>query len=148
MTFARSLREKSSVVFSTLVVAVCLNAASSSMFAQTSPAKAAPVISGDSPATAGPKAEHLSARLKKRDIAKALKLVADWQLKRLPAKAEVNWTYAALYPGFMAVSDALGDPKYSKAMYKVGSELGWQPGLRILHADDWPDLSGAVFPKS
>jgi unsaturated rhamnogalacturonyl hydrolase len=136
MTFARSLREKITVVCSTLIVAACLNAASCNLFAQTSPEKAAPVISGDSPATAGPKAEHLSAKLKKPDIAKAIKLVADWQLSRLPAKAEVNWTYAALYPGFMAVSDALGDPKYSKAMYKVGSDLGWQPGPRILHADD------------
>jgi unsaturated rhamnogalacturonyl hydrolase len=127
---------KSWVVGLALFSAFGINAGSFEMLAQVVASKRLPVISGDSLATAGPKAEHLSAELKKRQIDKAMKLVADWQLQRLPAKAEVDWTYAALYPGMLALSDSVGDPKYRKAMYKIGSDLDWQPGPRILHADD------------
>src|SRR6185437_17062739 len=57
---------------------------------------------GDTPATAGPLA-HLSPRLSRRDVGKAMKLVADWQLNRLPAQPQTDWTFAALYTGYIAV---------------------------------------------
>ena len=65
-----------------------------------------------------------------------MKLVADWQLSRLPAEAQVDWTWAALYDGFMAVPEKLSGNKYKDAMLKVANDLKWQPGPRVMHADD------------
>lgn len=90
---------------------------------------------GDSPANAGPLA-HLSPKFKRRDVAKAMKLVADWQLNRLPAQPQYDWTWAALYTGFMAVPDQIAGDKYKNAVMKIGDELNWQPGPRVMHADD------------
>lgn len=90
---------------------------------------------GDSPADAGPLA-HLSAKLKRRDLVKAMKLVADWQLSRMPAKAQYDWTWAALYTGFMAVPDKVAGDKYKSEVMKISEELNWQPGPRVMHADD------------
>ncbi len=90
---------------------------------------------GDTLSTPGQLA-HLSTKLSRRDIAKALKLVADWQLGRLPANAQVDWTWAALYAGYMAVPDKVAGDKYRQAMLRVADELQWQPGPRPLHADD------------
>jgi unsaturated rhamnogalacturonyl hydrolase len=90
---------------------------------------------GDTPATAGPLA-NLSAKIKRRDLAKAMKLVADWQLDRLPAQPQTDWTFAALYAGFMAVPHQVAGDKYQQAMLHLGEALNWQPGPRALHADD------------
>jgi unsaturated rhamnogalacturonyl hydrolase len=99
-------------------------------------AQRAPVAPpGDTPATAGPPA-NLSPRLTHRDLAKAIRLVADWQLARLPAQAQVDWTWAALYTGFLAVPDKVAGDKYQQAMMKVSEQLDWQPGPRVMHADD------------
>jgi len=91
---------------------------------------------GDTLATAGPLAQNLSPKLDRRDLAKAMKLVADWQLGRLPAEAQVDWTWAALYAGFMAVPDNVAGDKYKQAMLQVAEQLHWQPGPRVMHADD------------
>jgi unsaturated rhamnogalacturonyl hydrolase len=91
---------------------------------------------GDTPATAGPLAEGLSAKFTHKDLAKAIKLVADWQLQRLPAEAQTDWTWAALYTGFMAVPPQVAGRKYQQAMMQLGDRLQWQPGPRVLHADD------------
>jgi len=55
--------------------------------------------------------------------------VADWQLGRMPAEAQVDWTWAALYDGFMAVSGKkwAGD-KYRQAMLGIAEQLKWQSG--------------------
>jgi rhamnogalacturonyl hydrolase YesR len=65
-----------------------------------------------------------------------MKLVADWQLNRLPAESQTDWTWAALYAGFMGVPDAVAGDKYKHAMLSVGEKLRWQPGPRVEHADD------------
>jgi unsaturated rhamnogalacturonyl hydrolase len=91
---------------------------------------------GDSPADAGPLAHNLSAKFKRRDLAKAMKLVADWQLGRLPAEAQYDWTWAALYTGLMAVPDQVAGDKYKDAVMKIAEELNWQPGPRVMMADD------------
>ncbi len=91
---------------------------------------------GDSLTTPGPLAQKLSPRLKKADLAKAMKLVADWQLSRMPTEPQTDWTWAALYTGFMGVPDAVAGDKYKKAMLDVGNKLNWQPGPRVEHADD------------
>jgi unsaturated rhamnogalacturonyl hydrolase len=92
--------------------------------------------SGDSPADAGPLATNLSARLTRTDLAKAMKLVADWQLHRLPAEPQYDWTFAALYTGMMAVPPQVAGDTYKQAMQQIGEQLHWQPGPRMLHADD------------
>jgi rhamnogalacturonyl hydrolase YesR len=65
-----------------------------------------------------------------------MKLVADWQLARLPAEAQVDWTWAALYTGFVAVPGKVAGGKYQQAMMSVSEHLDWQPGPRVMHADD------------
>lgn len=91
---------------------------------------------GDTLTTPGPLAHSLSPKLNRRDLAKAMKLVADWQLARLPADAQVDWTWAALYTGFMAVPDRVAGDKYKQAMLHIAEQLHWQPGPRAVHADD------------
>jgi unsaturated rhamnogalacturonyl hydrolase len=99
--------------------------------------KKAPVAApGDTLTTPGPLAQNLSPKLDKRDLAKNMKLVADWQLGRMPAEAQVDWTWAALYDGFMAVPTKVGGDKYQKAMLGIAEQLNWQPGPRTMHADD------------
>lgn len=98
--------------------------------------KKVPVASfGDTLTTPGPLA-HLSPKLSKRDLSKAMKLVADWQLGRMSAEPQTDWTWAALYAGFMAVPDKVAGGKYKQAMQHVGEQLNWQPGPRVMHADD------------
>ena len=91
---------------------------------------------GDTLPTAGPLAQNLSPKLDKRDIAKAMKLVADRQLNRLPPEPQTDWTWAALYDGFMAVPPKVAGDRYKDAMLKLGNELQWQPGSRVMYADD------------
>jgi rhamnogalacturonyl hydrolase YesR len=91
---------------------------------------------GDTPADAGPLARGLSAKFTRRDLGKAMKLVADWQLGRMPAEAQTDWTWAALYTGFMAVPEGVAGDKYRNAMMEIGERTGWQPGPRVMHADD------------
>lgn len=91
---------------------------------------------GDAPDNPGPLATDLSPSLSRRDIAKAMRKVAEWQLGRLPAEAQYDWTFGALYAGMMSVpADVAGD-NYRAAMRRIGDELAWQPGPRVLHADD------------
>jgi unsaturated rhamnogalacturonyl hydrolase len=97
----------------------------------------APVASpGDTLTTPGPLAQNLSSNIDRRDLAKAMKLVANWQRRRLPDDAQVDWTWAALYAGFMAVPDKVAGDKYKQAMFHVAEHLHWQPGPRTMHADD------------
>lgn len=91
---------------------------------------------GDSLATPGPLATGLSAKFNRADVARAMKLVGDWQLGRLPAEAQYDWTFAALYAGYMAVPDEVSGGKYRQAMKGIAKELHWQPGPRVEHADD------------
>lgn len=105
-------------------------------FGQTGARPEQPVAApGDSLPTPGPFA-HLSPKLSHRDISKAMRLVADWQLSRPPAQAQYDWTWAALYAGFMAVPQDVNGDKYRRAMMQIGDALNWQPGPRAMHADD------------
>ena len=125
--------------------AVCLPAlAAAGLFALLSPLTVQSAhaqrenvaLPGDSLPTAGPLAENLSPKFTKADLAKAMKIVADWQLTRQPAVPQTDWTWAALYTGFMGVPDAVAGDKYKKAMQDLGDKLKWQPGPRVEHADD------------
>ncbi len=82
---------------------------------------------GDTLATPGPPARNLSPKLDRRDLAKAIKLVADWQLGRMPAEPQVDWTWAALYTGFMAVPDKIAGDKYKQAMLTSANNSSGSP---------------------
>jgi rhamnogalacturonyl hydrolase YesR len=78
----------------------------------------------------------LSAKLTKRDVSAAMRKVADWQLKRAEPMFNQDWTYAALYAGFMAVPPDADGQRYQDAMLSMAKKFEWQPGPRIPHADD------------
>lgn len=69
-----------------------------------------------------------------------MKKVANWQLVHpspsIARYKENSWTYGALYAGVMALDDVADTPIYHQAMLEVGKKYAWQPGPRVLHADD------------
>ncbi len=91
---------------------------------------------GSEPDDPGPLATDLSPRLKRRDILRAMKKVADWQLHESEGKYNIQWTYAALYDGFLAASKATGDPRYRDRVLQVAAQNHWSFGPRFGHADD------------
>jgi unsaturated rhamnogalacturonyl hydrolase len=91
---------------------------------------------GSVPDDPGPLAKDVSPKLKPKAVAAAMTKVADWQLaqsqqyftvfdrsKQLDGRI---WTWGALYSGFMAASESLGDPKYSGAMRDMGKTYNWE----------------------
>jgi unsaturated rhamnogalacturonyl hydrolase len=103
--------------------------------AQLTPSEKLQVV-GDSPADAGPIATDLSPAFKKKEVVHALRKVADWQLNRVQRHYLQDWTFAALYAGFMAVPPAVNGNAYQEAMQSMGKQFNWQLGPRPDHADD------------
>lgn len=91
---------------------------------------------GDQPDDPGPLAKDLSPKLKHSAILQAMKKVADWQLQRAEGRYNIQWTYAALYDGFLAASKATTDPRYHDRVLRVADENHWDLGSRFAHADD------------
>lgn len=91
---------------------------------------------GDQPDNPGPRATGLSPKLKPREIRKAMKLVADWQIKHSDDRYNIDWTYAALYDGLLAASRTTGNTRYHDWVLKVARDYNWQLGPRFAHADD------------
>ncbi len=68
---------------------------------------------------------------------KAAKKVADWQLAKAQPVFNQQWTFAAMYDGFLAASKITGDPKYRDAMVKMAQQFDWKLlDARFPHADD------------
>jgi unsaturated rhamnogalacturonyl hydrolase len=110
-------------------------------FAQNSPPPSAPFdqelqAAGDQPDDPGPLATDLSPKLKRADILKAVKKVADWQLNESESRYNIGWTFAALYDGLLAASKATGDSRYHDRVLQVAEENHWALGPRFAHADD------------
>ncbi len=116
-------------------VLAALVGAASQIHAQAVPAGKEPWV-GDAPAVALPLAKDLSGRLTHRDVRRAVRKVAEWELSRAEPNFDQDWTFAALYAGFMAVPDAAGGKKYRAAIERMGRKFDWQPGQRLAHADD------------
>jgi len=91
---------------------------------------------GDTPATAPPLASDLSPNLTRKDVSHAIEKVADWQLARAEPGFSQDWTFAALYTGFMAVPKAANGETYQQAMLQMAKKFNWQLGPRLQHADD------------
>jgi unsaturated rhamnogalacturonyl hydrolase len=126
---------------SRLCVAFAILALSLFSPCQNAPVQAAQVAdeiaaAGSQPDDPGPLATDLSSRLKPREILKAMKKVADWQLHEAEGKYNIQWTYAALYDGFLAASKATGDQRYRNRVLLVAEQNHWSPGPRLGHADD------------
>ena len=95
-----------------------------------------PIAAGNQPDDPGPLATDLSPALKPRDILRAIKKVADWQLKESEGHYNNQWTYAALYDGFLAASKVTGDRRYHDQVLEVAQQKQWAFGPRFGHADD------------
>jgi rhamnogalacturonyl hydrolase YesR len=118
-----------------MALAAALALASIQLQAQAVTADKQPAV-GDAPPIALPLATDLSAKLQHREVRRAIRKVADWQLNRVETDFNQDWTFAALYAGFMAVPDAADGKRYRKAMQQMGEKFDWQPGPRLAHADD------------
>lgn len=110
-------------------------AASHSTASDSSSSLAANHGVGDSPATAPPPA-HLSPALRRSDVAAAMRKVGDWEMARSKPYFSSDWTFAALYAGYMAAAKAIPDPAYEQAMLGMGNQFDWTTGPRKAHADD------------
>jgi rhamnogalacturonyl hydrolase YesR len=102
--------------------------------AQKAPAPRNPAVGDTLDVT--PSLAHLSPAFKRKDIARAMRKVGDWELKRSQPYFDQDWTFAALYAGFMAASKSLPDSQYEKAMLAMGGKFQWKLGPRLVHADD------------
>ncbi|TFW34929.1 glycoside hydrolase family 88/105 protein [Massilia horti] len=91
---------------------------------------------GDAPESAGPYATDLSPAIEPAAIDKALRKVADWQLERSRPHWDRIWTSSVMYTGFMAASEATGDPKYRNAMFEMAKHFDFQLRDRLPNADD------------
>jgi unsaturated rhamnogalacturonyl hydrolase len=91
---------------------------------------------GDTPATIPPLATDLRPELTRKNVTHAMEKVADWQLARAEPGFNQDWTFAALYTGFMAVPKAAHGEKYQQAMLRMARKFNWQPGPRVPNADD------------
>jgi unsaturated rhamnogalacturonyl hydrolase len=90
---------------------------------------------GDSPDNPGPIATDLSARIAPAEIRRAMEKVGTWELDRTRDHFNDDWTFAALYTGFMAAARSIPDSKFEDAMLSMSRQLDWQPGPDPLHAD-------------
>ena len=91
---------------------------------------------GDAPEVAPPLATDLSPALNQAAVEKAMRKVADWQLERVKHDFNRDWTFAALYSGFMAVTESTHDPKYRDAMLAMSKGFNWQLADEYHDAND------------
>jgi unsaturated rhamnogalacturonyl hydrolase len=114
---------------------VCFHAGLPVAFAQSPKQVDRAAVAGDAN-TEVTEPANLSAKLTQRDVSAAMRKVADWQLKRAEPNFSQDWTYAALYAGFMAVPPDVDGERYQDAMLSMAKNFAWQPGPRVQHADD------------
>lgn len=93
---------------------------------------------GDIPVNPGPKAD-LSSSLDRASVDAAVRIVANWELKRAEPYMDPTWTWAVLGTGFMAASRELNDPQYRDAMERLGEKYRWGLGEEDRVGRGWPD---------
>ncbi len=80
---------------------------------------------------------RLSPAIKPRAIKAAMRLVANWQVAASRGRFNQDWTYAPLYLGLLAASDATGDASYRNIVEDQSARFAWKLWAnRDLHADD------------
>jgi unsaturated rhamnogalacturonyl hydrolase len=132
-TWAR--RQPSKRLIQQMIVAAALLFMDHGLFGQLTAAEKTTWL-GDAPATAPPLASDLPPELTRKNVSHAIQKVADWQLSRAEPGFNRDWTFAALYTGFMAVPKAADGKKYQDAMLQMAKKFDWQLGPRLAHADD------------
>src|SRR5580692_2310192 len=123
-------------LLATIIIAPTLFAPCDNVSAAAAQSADERAAAGSEPDDPGPLATNLSPHLERRDVLRAMKKVADWQLREAEGKYNVQWTYAALYDGFLAASKATGDQRYRDRVLQVAEENDWSLGPRVGHADD------------
>ncbi len=127
-----------------LATACLLAAFATALPAQIPPANTPPLTfeqeksaAGDAPPDPGPLATDLSPALTRPAIDHALRKVADWQIRHSQSRFNQDWTYAPLYLGLLAATQATGDPRYQAAVIQTAESFHWQLWhYRAAHADD------------
>jgi len=120
-----------------VLIAAAFLASSAAPAQNPSPSAAAESeAAGDQPDDPGPLATNLSPKIKRAAVLKAMKTVADWQLKEADSRYNTQWTFAALYDGLLAASRATGDNRYHDRVLEVARQNKWSLGPRFAHADD------------
>jgi unsaturated rhamnogalacturonyl hydrolase len=130
-----SVREPKHLWHAVAIATLALLLCSSALYGQSTKPADNPWV-GDAPSASLPLASNLSPALKRKDVSRAMRKVANWQLARASDGFNRDWTFAALYAGFMAVPEAANGKKYQDALLLVGKKFDWQPGPRLAHADD------------
>jgi hypothetical protein len=100
------------------LIAVAILLIPHGLFGQLTAAEKIPWV-GDTPAVAPPLATDLSPQLTRKNVSHAMQKVADWQLNKAEPGFNQDWTFAALYTGFMAVPKAANGEKYQQAMLQM-----------------------------
>src|ERR1700744_1575893 len=83
-----------------------------------------------------PPLANLSQAFRPKAIDAAMRKVGDWELERARPYFSQDWTFAALYAGFMDAGKTLPDSSYEDAMMQLGAKFDWKLGPRLIHADD------------
>ena len=76
--------------------------------------------------TAVPPLANLSPALTTAAIDKAVRTVGNWQLNYSEKYFNREWTFAALYAGYMTAANALPDLRFQTAMLRMGNTFDWQ----------------------
>ena len=127
------------LILGPILITFVLSASSVLVAQNTQPSRNAPAqrdAAGDQLDNPGPLATDLSPNLKRSDIVKAMKSVANWQLKYAESYYNIQWTYAALYDGMLAASRTTGNNSYHDRVLQIAQQNQWTLGPRFEHADD------------
>ena len=73
-----------------------------------------------------PPLAKLSPALTTAAIDTAVRKVGNWQLDYSEKYFSRDWTFAALYAGYMAAATALPDLRFKNAMLRMGNKFNWQ----------------------
>jgi rhamnogalacturonyl hydrolase YesR len=73
-----------------------------------------------------PPLAKLSPALTTVAIDAAVRKVGNWQLDYSEKYFSRDWTFAALYAGYMAAAKALPDQRFQDAMLRMGNKFNWQ----------------------
>lgn len=93
-------------------------------------------FAGDTPDDPGSLATDVSPAFTPEAIAKAERKVGDWELAHSQSHFNQDWTYAALYRGFLAAAKSLHSHDYEDVMFGVGKKFDWKLGPRQTEGDD------------
>jgi unsaturated rhamnogalacturonyl hydrolase len=83
-----------------------------------------------------PPLAKLSPAFTPKAIEIAMRKVGDWELDRSRPYFDQDWTFAALYIGYMAAAKKMPSNSYKGAMVEMGNKFGWKLGPRITHPEE------------